>query len=189
MAQTSRNVVLFVLAWLWFTAACLADKPPSGSIEFTPGSRTQRRHHQKANSQYGASEMVYGPLVPRVHSTPNGSELLGRADPGYPGLDTYGPLVHVPGCFYCPPKDVLALTGRDLLASLTTEKMQTYMRISDKKDLFNKCVFYTSAVRQPPKYLSEKASTWACSKNKLSIWVSPWGNILSARVDLFWRCG
>lgn len=72
-----------------------------------------------------------------------------------------------------PKQDIRKLTGRDLLASLTTERMQEYMRIDSPESLRNKCVFYTASVSKPnPQYLSDKASIWACEKKKLSVWVS-----------------
>lgn len=73
-----------------------------------------------------------------------------------------------------PKEDVRGKTGRDLLASLTTEAMQTYMRINGAESLKNKCVFYTASTTKPnPEYyLSDEASIWACSKGKFSIWVS-----------------
>jgi hypothetical protein len=170
MAQTARETVFLFIAWLVFATTGLADERPSASIHFTPGSRTKRRHHR--NSQYSAAEVIYGPLVPRIHGTQVQSEVLGRAEPGEPGLDTYGSLIHVPGCFYCPPQDLLLLTGRQLLQSLTTEKMQTYMRINGKTDLLTSVSFVPRPSLSLPNISAKKASTWTCSKNKLSIWVS-----------------
>ncbi|KAK4118093.1 hypothetical protein N657DRAFT_694647 [Parathielavia appendiculata] len=172
MLQTTSSTVFLFIAWLLFAAtSCLAGKRPSASIEFIPGPpRSQRRYHR--DSEYGAAEVVYGPLVPRMHGVHNQSEPHGRrANPD--GMDEYGPLLRVPGCFYCPPQNVLQLTGRPLLDSLTTAKMQQYMRVGRPEDLKNKCVFYTAYVRVPKPdgaSLSKEASDWACSKSKFSIW-------------------
>ncbi len=171
MAQTPQYAGFLFTVWLLFAVSCLADKAPSASIEFTLGPQTQRRHRR--SGQYGTSEVVYGPLVPRINGAHNQSELLGRAMPGEPGKDEYGPLITVPGCWFCPPIDIALKTGRALLDALDTATMQRYMRITDDSSLWNKCVFYTASTTKPnPEYLSEKASTWACSKNKLSVWVS-----------------
>ncbi|OIW22416.1 hypothetical protein CONLIGDRAFT_222956 [Coniochaeta ligniaria NRRL 30616] len=169
MAQVVWRTTLMIV-WLLFTTTGLADKPPSASIDFTLGTKGQHLHRKDRESGYGIDVPVYGPLVPsRTH---NRSEMLRRADPpGFPGVDLYGPLLNVPGCFFCPEQEVTAKTGRDLLAELTTAKMQSYMR-ARQRDLVNKCVFYSAAVRQPPRYLSDETSVWACSKRKFSIWVS-----------------
>lgn len=168
MAQVAWTTSL-TLACLLVT--CLADKPPAGSIGFAVGTKGQQLHSKEHESGYGIDDVpTYGPLVPS--GTYNRSEMLRRAEPpGFPGLDLYGPLLHVPGCFFCPEEDVTAKTGRALLADLTTQKMQTYMRMR-QNDLRNKCVFYSAAVHQPPQYLSDLTSVWACSKRKFSIWVS-----------------
>lgn len=165
-AQVTRNAVI---AWLLFAAACLADKLPSAAIDFRASPQHQRRHHDEKHD--GTGEAVYGPLVPRILGTHNQSQIFGRAEPGEPGEDGYGPLMSVPGCLWCPEQNVAAGTGRALLASLTTQKMQSYMRIGSPSDLENKCVFYSKAVNQPPQYLSKDASVWACKHSKLSIWV------------------
>ena len=166
--QTTPPPVFFLIVWLLLTATCLADKHPSASIQFTPGPQSQRRHHR--NGQYGAVEMVHGPLVPRMDGGNNHSELLRRA----PASNTYGPLLKIPGCFYCVEDSIANKQGRDLLKSLSTEAMQRYMRLGSlaAAGLKDKCVFYTMSLTKPnPKYLSAKASSWACSKNKFSVWV------------------
>ncbi len=170
MTQTAPDAVLFLMVWLLFAATCLANKPPSASIELTLGPQTQHRHH--TSNQDGIAEVAYGPLVPRINGAQNHSTALRRAPAGAPGQDTYGPLFTVPGCVYCPKQDMLLKTGRDLLASLDTATMQTFMRLRDDDSLNNKCVFYTASTTKPfPAYLSDVTSVWACSKRKLSVWV------------------
>jgi hypothetical protein len=150
---------------------------------------------------------VYGPLVPRGHTgmaarrhmhaqvhAMNASVanmmLYGRADEPdnrNPDGTPYGPLSYVPGCFYCPSIEDLALEGRALLDSLTTEKMKTYMRKDRSDTLHDKCVFYTSSLTAPePKYLSKGASDWACRKGKFSIW-HMWPNKAMEAAELQYR--
>ncbi|KLU89885.1 hypothetical protein MAPG_08854 [Magnaporthiopsis poae ATCC 64411] len=156
----------------------------AGSIDFTPDPRSPhgdagietfygqlaRRQHYR---RHGNGHLAAGSAVGVDQSPNNGTSgmvLFGRAEPGEPGMDTYGKLVHVPGCFYCPEEDVRELKGRQLLKSLTTMKMKSYMR-ARAGDLRNKCVFYTYSLRKPQiPHLSEGASVWACAHNKYSIW-------------------
>ncbi|KAK3896802.1 hypothetical protein C8A05DRAFT_39651 [Staphylotrichum tortipilum] len=168
MARTAPNAVVFLIMWLLFaTTTCLANKHPSASISFTPGVRSQRR--QRRTDQYGAAEMVHGPLVPRMHHLHNQSELRGRAAPA----NEYGPLVVIPGCFYCVPDNIAKLKGRDLLKSLTTEAMISYIRAGTLAAgaLKNKCVFYTASRNKAVlPNLSKIATDWACLYGKYSIW-------------------
>ncbi|KAH8895444.1 hypothetical protein GQ53DRAFT_820275 [Thozetella sp. PMI_491] len=167
-----------LIVWLSsFAATGLAGTAASDPIQVA-----QRQHGQHDVSAYDGDVPIYGPLVPR--GSLNGSSLINRAeDPGFPGEDTYGVLVDVKGCFFCPEAEVLVKTGRDLLADLTTAKMKTYMRITSNRDLNNKCVFYSQAVEVGgPKWLSDKASTWACSHNKISIW-HLWPNRIMSDLD------
>ena len=99
----------------------------------------------------------------------------------------YGPLASVPGCFYCPTIDDLALEGRVLLDSLSTEKMKTYMRKDIDDRLHDVCVFYTSSLTKPsPPYLSKGASEWACRKKKMTIW-HLWPNKAMENAELNYR--
>jgi hypothetical protein len=165
-AQIARNAVV---AWLLLAATCLADKVPSAAIESSGASRHQGRHGD--TEHYSTDEAVYGPLVPRMLGVHNQSGIFARAEDGTPGEDGYGPLIRVPGCLWCPEPNLAALTGRGLLESLTTQKLQSYMRIKRPSDLENRCVFYSAALRKPPEHLSVDASKWACKYGKVSIWV------------------
>ncbi|KAK3897107.1 hypothetical protein C8A05DRAFT_48149 [Staphylotrichum tortipilum] len=169
MAQTAPNAVVFLIVWLLFaTTTCLANKHPSASIGFTPDVRSQRRHRR--TDQYGAAEMVHGPLVPRMDGAHNQSELRCRAAPA----NTYGPLVVIPGCFLCVPDNLGNLKdGRALLKELSTEAMIRYMRPGTLAAgaLKNKCVFYTASRNKAVRpNLSAGATAWACSHGKYSIW-------------------
>lgn len=183
MAYSAWTTIILV-AWTLLAASGIASTPsledPSGSIEF---SLEVQRRHESHDSDEGEVETIYGQLVghrgPKPAANVRGTTSVNtsstivfpRADPGFPGVDKYGPLVRVPGCFFCPPQSTTPLTGRDLLESLSTDKMRSYMRVNEADALKHKCVFYTRALRAT-KYLSERASTWACAHQKFSIWVS-----------------
>ncbi|KAL8366131.1 hypothetical protein RB595_004754 [Gaeumannomyces hyphopodioides] len=197
MPVSAKTAVSLALWLLLFgvappTVAAEPEIPSSGSsIRFIPGPQ-HRRDRARADEDAGI-ETVYGQLARRrgghhhhpaaaaaadvgPEQSPNNATLAsiqllgGRAEPGEPGEDTYGKLVHVPGCFICPQPDVASLSGRALLNSLATMKMKSYMR-ARAGDLHNKCVFYTASLRKPQiPFLSEEASRWACRNNKYSIW-------------------
>ncbi|KAM7184014.1 hypothetical protein V8F33_013245, partial [Rhypophila sp. PSN 637] len=140
---------------------------------------------------------VYGPLVTsgdgreqHTNWTGIGTMLYGRADgrPGFPGEDKYGKLITTPGCFICPnpETDVKTLKGRDLLSRLDTNTMITYM-LNSEEGLKDKCVFYSRAEYDPPgrrEGLSKEASVWACSRNKISIWVCLTTLVLTRRLRI-----
>lgn len=163
----------------------------------------------EASPQPEADHHVYGPLVPRNHgiaaprhahlhaqrravnSSVANTMLYGRndmePDDRNPDGTPYGPLSYVPGCFYCPTVDDMALEGRALLDSLTTEKMKTYMRKDIDDTLTNQCVFYTSSLTAPsPQYLSRGAAEFSCRKGKMSIW-HLWPNKAMERAELQYR--
>ncbi|KAK3367562.1 hypothetical protein B0H63DRAFT_535558 [Podospora didyma] len=164
MEQFAWTATIVLVVWLLFAAPGAADLPPSGSIQFTAKSE----RHASPVYHIDNVPVYYGPLVSRraVQNRSRGI-LLGRA--GDPATIEYGPLIDVPGCFFCPKEETLDKKGRELLAELTTATMITYMKATPAK-LRNKCVFYTAAVTKPPEYLSTGASAWACQHNKYSIW-------------------
>ncbi|KAH7304439.1 hypothetical protein B0I35DRAFT_414486 [Stachybotrys elegans] len=162
MIQIAKRMnVLTVTIFALFSVACLASNRPYGHISFTPG-------QPETGDAVGDVEM-FGPLISRSELRNQSAMLLARAD-GALGVDGYGKLLDVPGCFYCPEPEVSSKAGRALLADLTTQKMQSYMRILNTQQLRNKCVFYTASVPQPPRYLSDETSIWACAHRKLTNW-------------------
>ncbi len=159
MWQQVFGLICLLLALL--TSAELKDVPPDAVVPRALG----------AGGSAGTLEFARD-----SNGSITDAALLGRADPpGTPGVDQYGPLINYRGCFYCKnvnTDEMTSLRGRRLINYLSTDKMMTLMRISNKEDLRNKCVFYTASTTKPnPQYLSEQASVWACSKNKFSIWV------------------
>ncbi len=170
------------------------NRPKAGGIHLSTEPRRERR--ARLRGEYGRVPDAHIPEPNEMWAPPNKTIPFGSAHdyhvtggtitrrqsgggtpdgrPGFPGEGVYGPLVEVPGCFYCPPLDLREpnLEGRELLKELTTEKMMTFMR-ARKPQLKNKCVFYTQAVFKPPEWLSDEVSVWSCAHNKLSIWVSP----------------
>lgn len=182
-----------VSLWLLLASAVavLANESPSfADSELSLGEVGQKANLIETASQDDQEEDIptYGPLVSRSDTEQQwgsnqnqtaawadmGSLLYSRADPpGFPGTDTYGKLLNTPGCFFCPnpPQNLFNLRRRGLLRALDTNTMISFM-LNTPAGLENKCVFYSRAVRNPPEYLSDATSVWACSKNKISIWVS-----------------
>ncbi|KAM7199495.1 hypothetical protein V8F20_005679 [Naviculisporaceae sp. PSN 640] len=182
------GMTAIVSLWLllWSAAGVLANESPLiADSELSLGEVGHKTSLITTFDQDDENEETYGPLVSRSdneqtwdanQTTPwsnMGSQLYSRADtrPGFPGSDTYGKLLNTPGCFICPspPQDLLSLRRRGLLRALDTNKMISFM-LNTPAGLENKCVFYSRAVKQPPEYLSDETSVWACSKDKITIW-------------------
>jgi hypothetical protein len=151
-------------------AQCLAGGVPSVPVDVVPGPLDEL--DVSGLDAVVRREPLIRPKLSFDNSNGTGSMLLPRApEPGDEQADEYGPVIpNGSGCLFCPEAQHLALTGWDLLNALTTEQMKAYSRVSGRKPLHNRCVFYSRAIKKPPEYLSSAASIWACKYNKYSIW-------------------
>ena len=177
LAANTMAAMLFALFWALISPLALGDASPQPHAEDAYGPLVPRngmapRHARDRNSSV-SNMMLYGRTDEPDDRNPDGTP--------------WGPLSAVPGCLYCPPVATLALEGRELLNSLTTEKMKTYMRKDIDDTLHNQCVFYTSSLTAPdPRYLSKGTSEWACRKGKMSIW-HLWPNKAMESAELQYR--